>query len=237
MKIFDHAMSLEEQNISLCQLKQEIYLAFHQHWELNDKAHRQKHFEEVLQCGLKINQTLKLGFDPKLILFGAYFHDLFAWSRNNHHLMSGDWMTSTNHPLIVDNLSNIVQRRLDLDDIPEHLHDIVNNSERFIVATACREHRASFKGVFTTSFSELINSADRGEPKGIKDLVERAYQFRIKSDPRSNDKQRMMDSVAHVKEKYGSDGYARYPLYYRKCFSAELEKQQKAVDELSVVDF
>lgn len=193
------------------ELRKQIIAEFSPMWENNDKAHRETHFEEVFQLGMIINDDLKLGYDDKLILFAAYFHDMFAWSRNNHHEMSFHWMMTTNHPLVINNL---------------------NPSETMLVAWACYQHRASYKGTFKNGFSSLINSADRGVPNRVSYMLERAIQYREKKFPEMSKAERLAGAIAHLKEKYGRNGYARYPNEYLKMFGKQLEDQFANIEEL-----
>ena len=183
-------------------LRKQIIAAFGGKWESNDPGHRATHFEEVFQCGLHINTALGLGYSSKLILFAAYFHDLFAWSRNNHHHMSMDWMFSTDHHVILDNLS------------PSEIND---------VAWACGQHRASYKGTFRNPFCELINSADRGFPTDVPNMLARAVLYREELYPDMSADERTAGAIAHLKEKYGHGGYARYPEMYKKVFGGSLD--------------
>lgn len=182
---------------------------FSRAWEVNDGAHRIGHFAEVEAVGNRINDTLKLGFDPKLIMLVAYFHDMYAWSRFNHHLMSGEWVRTTDHPLIAE----------------------LNEEERVLVAAGCREHRASGKDPFTCDFAELMCSADRGFPTNdVEILLSRAIQCRLaKGD---SPEAARAGAIIHMKEKFGSQGYARYPRFYEQTFAAELVLQRRMVDEL-----
>ncbi|MNZ13312.1 hypothetical protein D3C78_302080 [compost metagenome] len=189
-------------------LKSQIVAAFAEKWSINDKAHQEKHFENVFQCGLIINERLGLGFDQKIILFAAYFHDLFAWSRVNHHELALHWIQGTDHPLIIDNL---------------------NPNEQSLVAWACYQHRASFKGDFRNKFSELINSADRELPGDVAQMLERAVLYRQKNFPGMTVEQGFEDSVKHLKEKFGIGGYARFPQMYLDCFAEELEFQRQQI--------
>ncbi len=112
--------------MSLVKLEEKIINTFSPMWGFNDGAHRIEHFSEVYQTALEINSKLKLGQDRKLLMFSAYFHDLFAWSRENHHLLSEEFIRGTCHELIVNNL---------------------NKEERKIVAGACRHPRASHDSI------------------------------------------------------------------------------------------
>lgn len=192
-------------------LKDQIIEAFQDKWELNDKAHREEHFEEVFQCGLHINNVLGMGYDEKAILYAAYFHDMFAWSRVNHHDLSYHWMLGTDHPLVVLNF---------------------NTKQIKAIAWACRQHRASFEGKFEFKFCELINSADRGFPGDVPAMLQRAIQYRVKNHPDMSEDQRVVESIKHLKEKFGPRGYARYPQMYRDVFGEQLEAQRQQIMEL-----
>ncbi|MNC20862.1 hypothetical protein D3C75_688290 [compost metagenome] len=197
-------MGIAEQRI-------QIVNAFQDKWQINDAAHRANHFEAVFQCALKISERLGINYDHKPMLFTAYFHDLFAWSRFNHHELSFHWMMTTDHPVICDNLKP---------------------AEMMLVAWACNQHRASFKGKFKYEFCELMNSADREEPGDVGRMLERAIMYRVGNHPEQSEDERYAESVKHLKEKFGSSGYARYPDMYLKCFKEELQKQR---DEIAML--
>lgn len=191
-------------------IRSEIVDCFSQAWELNDLAHRQDHFEEVFKTGIHLNEDQHYYFDPVHILFAAYFHDMFAWSRVNHHELSFLWMRTTDHP---------VTRHLTASAIK-------------MVAHACLEHRASFKGTFTSEFAELINSADRGFPDDVPAMVERSRKYWLTHNPLMSDDERMAGVIAHIKEKFGHNGYARYPDIYLKTFGDRLDAMRDEVERL-----
>ena len=182
---------------------------FSRRWELNDGAHRIGHFAEVEAVGNHINDTLKLGFDPMLIMLVAYFHDMYAYDRYNHHLMSGEWVRTTDYLPIV----------------------ALNPEERIMVAAGCREHRASGNQPFTCDFAELMCSADRGFPTtNVETLLSRAIQCRLaKGDSQEAAR---VGAIIHMKEKFGSQGYARYPRFYEQTFSEQLLLQRQMVDQM-----
>jgi hypothetical protein len=192
-------------------LTQQIVNAFADKWEMNDPAHRQGHFETVYQTGLVINQQLDLGFDPKLILFAAYFHDFFAWSRNNHHELAFHWMSTTDHPVILENLSP---------------------SETMLVAWGCGQHRASFKGSFKNTFCELINSADREFPGNIDHMIGRAMSYLKKTHPHYSEDECREGATQHLKQKYSRGGYVRYPDMYLKVFGDRVDQHRLAIEAL-----
>lgn len=189
-------------------LRADVVAKFSAAWELNDEAHRCNHFVNVEACALEIDQRLGLNQNPQLILMAAYFHDMFAWSRVNHHLLSAEWVKSTDYEHIV----------------------ALSNEDRALLSHACREHRASFKGQFTSLFSELMNAADRELPGQIEDMLERAIQYRAARGMTRDEA--LAPAIAHIKEKFGTGGYARYPRLYLDAFGDALEVQRKEIDNL-----
>ena len=199
-------------------VRQEIIDAFAPHWALNDRGHQREHFEDVFQCAKHINDTLGLSHSEVDMLFAAYFHDFFAWSRVNHHEMAYLFMMSADHPVIVKYLGELEGTRVSF--------------ARHRVAWACREHRASYKGRFTGEFSELINSADRCFPGDVQRLLQRTYNHRLTTHPDLTEDERKKLCVDHMKHKAGSKGYARYPDLYLRVFGEQLKQQQEEIDNL-----
>jgi len=193
-------------------IRQELIAAFSPHWTLNDPAHRQDHFEDVFKTGMHISKDQGYDFDPVHILFAAYFHDLFAWSRVNHHDLSYEFMRSTDHPLILKYLPT------------QH--------ERNVVAFACHEHRASYKGDFYSEFTSMINAADRGFPNDVPAMVERSNKYWLAKWPEMSDDERMAGVIQHIKDKFGHGGYARYPNVYLRAFGSQLNEMRDKIAKL-----
>lgn len=194
--------------MNLDPLRDAIIKEFSPHWELNDRGHRIEHFQTVESCGLVINLKLKLGFDPKLILLMAFFHDLFSWHRSNHHLMSGHWVETSEHP-VFKGLSPV---------------------ELKMVADACREHRATYNGEYSHDFSKLMASADRGFPGNVDTMLKRAFFYRV--DRGVPEDEAYVGAIEHLKEKFGSTGYGKYPDFYSLAFGDVLDLQRKLIDKL-----
>ena len=100
----------------------------------------------------------------------------------------------------------------------------LNNKELKEVAYTVLQHRASFKGDFYSPLSEVISSADRGLPD-LEKVVRRSMKF---------NKGNAQDVYEHIKDKYGSRGYAKYPEVYQKLFKKELEEFRRLADEITV---
>lgn len=181
---------------------------FSLHWNLNDKAHRSEHFAAVEQCGNWINERKGYEYDPKLIVLVAWFHDLFAWERVSHHTLSAEFVLATKHEVFSD----------------------LTDSERLMVSQACREHRASYKGDYSSVFTQMMSAADRGFPGDVGDILNRAVLYRLHLGHGLDEA--TDGAVEHIKEKYGSAGYAAYPAMYQELFGAELARQRESIDAL-----
>lgn len=192
-------------------LRYDIIKEFSPKWELNDPAHRQAHFDAVLECGLYINsQHDNQIANERDIVLVAYFHDLFAWSRVNHHQLSQGYVITTDHPIF------------------EGIADV----DRDNIAYACGEHRASFKGNFSTALSQLMNAADRELPKPLSEMMERSFAYNRHVNPNLPEREVAKIVHGHMKEKYGRDGYARYPEIYLKAFQKQINKLHDEIDAL-----
>jgi hypothetical protein len=100
----------------------------------------------------------------------------------------------------------------------------LSQEELSMVAYAVLEHRGSFKGEFYSPLSEIISSADRGKPD-LEFIIKRSMKF---------NKQNVKNVYKHIKTKYGTQGYAKYPDLYKKIFQNELKEFKRLVDELTV---
>lgn len=199
-------------------VRQEIIDNFAHHWELNDRGHQREHFEAVFQTAKHINEALDLQHSEVNMLFAAYFHDFFAWTRINHHELAYQYFMSADHPLITKYFGHALGGNV--------------SSDRFNVANACRQHRASFKGEFTNQFAELINSADRCFPGDVQALLQRSYNHRLTTHPDLSEDERTVLCIEHMKHKAGSKGYARYPDLYLRVFRDQLTLQMEEIDNL-----
>lgn len=198
---------------TLDRMRAQVAQDFAQHWQLNDPGHRFEHFNEVFVAGLTINEKLKLGQKEELILLAAFFHDLFTWDRTNHHNLAAEWVLQTEYRLI----SNL------------------NDYDKKLLSYACREHRASGSGIYSSKFSELMASADRGLASDDKAerLFERVLTCRTQRWSATMTQEKIReDSLEHVKSKYGIRAMRTFPAMWQNAFPGELTKLQQAVADL-----
>lgn len=187
------------------QLIRDFVLPFYKE---NDLAHQIDHADDVCDLGLKLNETLEVKEEVALVILAAYFHDIFAKDREVHHELSYKYVSEMQNEIL----------------------SALSNGDRKKVAMACLEHRSSFHGTFFSSLSEIISSADRGYPN-LSDTLERSKVFWM-SKYNANQESAEKHAREHMKEKYGANGYANYPLLYRRYFKKELEVMQQEIDDL-----
>lgn len=182
------------------------------YYEKNDTSHMIEHADEV--CKLAIELSNHIGYSKiHLAVLAAYLHDTQVHlDRTNHHMNAKKFVLSK-----------------DCDD----LFKLINAHDRMLVACAVGEHRASFTGKYTSILSEITSSADRGYPdSNLNAKINRSMLVR---DQESGGDTKLAMEIAekHIVEKYGRNGYAKYPSLYRKYFAKELEAMWKAIDELA----
>lgn len=173
----------------------------------NDKGHQYPHAVSVMLLALSMWESWDLRNKVNVtdLITAALLHDVgIKYGREYHHFES--------------------RRMLECSDLNLWFTELVNefSLNRDQILCAVEEHRASYKGVFSYPLCELISSADRGTP----DFYEIAKRVSVCSINRDG-----TGGITHVIEKYGRDGYARWPELYRKHFKVELEHMWDLIDD------
>lgn len=175
----------------------------------NDRAHQIGHVASVGKLATTLNRDLGLGLDDRLLLIAAYMHDIFNRCRDHHHDIAADYVLG----------------------MWKHIPGNLTVEEARTVADAVREHRASYKGEFSSLYSEVISAADRGRPTTANVLLERSILYGIDRLGLTQEAA-LCAAIQNTKEKYGTNGYVNYPPLYRRMFAFEIERLQKEVDAL-----
>lgn len=208
-------LSAQWQPSILDNVRRQITQDFQEAWSINDAAHRYRHFSEVEAVANYINHRQQLQVDCQLILYAAFFHDLFSWSRDNHHKLSAEWIRTTSYPLISSLLGE----------------------DRELVAGACEHHRASGIGMlFPSMFAELICAADRGWPGQINAMIKRCQAGYAGKPHLPSEEEVNQHVVMHLKDKFGTQGYARLPTLYTATFGDIIRQRQEIFDSLTLID-
>ena len=112
------------------------------------------------------------------------------------------------------------------------LKDLFNSKDLFMIAAAIREHRASFKGTFTSMLSDICSSADRNAPN-FEASVARSFLYTSEHHPEFSFKEKCETVAKHLNAKYGTKGYARFPIYYSRYYRNDLREYQRKMDALT----
>lgn len=196
-------------------LRADIRERFQMAWNINDAAHQEEHFRDVENVAVHINAVMGFNYSREMIVVAAYFHDLFSWSRFNHHLLSAEWVRTTD----------------------DRVFTIFNDDDRELIAQACEQHRGSGGEPFKSVFAEMICAADRGFPGDYVTMIRRCMQVRFHKEPYLTEVECGKWAIAHLKEKYGTGGYARFPVVYHTVFGKDTVKNNAAaIDGFEVTD-
>lgn len=176
-------------------------------YSLNDTAHQIDHVKAVCNRALCINAAYQLGYDPFMIIAAALYHDLFTRFRDNHHYLAEAHILTSKHWSL---------RRFD-------------DEQRVLIGKACLEHRASWKGGYSSTLSELIATADRGSPSNLTEMVTRCYSYgisKLKQTP-----QEALDRILpHLREKYSRTGYQKLSPLYMRVYGSKLEAMWDVIE-------
>jgi exopolyphosphatase/pppGpp-phosphohydrolase len=176
------------------------------YYKRNDLSHQLDHAIEVLNRAIMFKKYFNLDVLDAEIIAAALLHDVQLYlGRSNHHEAGAIFATNEQYPGKAD-MSLESQRR---------------------VASAIREHRASYAGKYSSTLSELISSADRDVPdeNSVGILMTRCLKCRTGSDAKQ-------DAIEYLKNKYGTNGYARYPQMYESFYGKMILNRSKAIDML-----
>lgn len=191
------------------QLKEALITVYEPYYLINDEAHQIDHVVAVCDRAIEINEHQNLGLDRRMIVIAALTHDLFTRFRSNHHIMAYHFLETAREPWLVG----------------------FTNDEKQLMAFACLEHRASWKGDYTSLLSELIATADRGVPGNLDELVWRCYLYgrdRLKEN-HQDAKERI---IPHLVAKLCKDDYGKNPPLYATVYGKRIEDQRNLVMSL-----
>jgi len=177
----------------------------------NDKAHQRDHIFTVLKEAQAILQD-----NPELdkhwrfhVLTAVLVHDSCCWmDRKNHHVLGAGFFLEAFEQEEVFN---------------DYFAPAFLKAGALVIAQAVLEHRASWTGTRISPVSQAVAAADRGIPNYTK-YLRRAVEYRIGRLKEGTvmttvlRDQIIEESLNHVLDKFGSEGYAwkNYPFeYYR----------------------
>lgn len=171
-----------------------------------DGAHDDEHARMVIKNSEFISKRLiedeGISLDMNMVKVIAAMHDLgLAYDRKTHHIKSGEIVRST-------------------EELKEHFSEY----QIELIAKAVEEHRASYKGEYTSIYSKIVSDADR--MNDIYTMISRTYKWNRKHFPDHNDEEIYNEVISHLQDKYGDQGYARFNTKYAE---EELNETRKII--------
>ena len=153
-----------------------------------DKAHQLDHINTVIAQSAKIADILEAqgtNVDRDMVYVIAAYHDLgIVNGRENHHTDSGKILMAD----------------------PE-LKKYFTEEQRITMKEAVEDHRASAKSAPRSLYGRIVAEADRQiDPRTI---VVRTVQYGLEHYPELDKEGHLARAKAHLKEKYGENGYLK----------------------------
>lgn len=153
-----------------------------------DKAHGIKHIEYVIKRSIVLARNYRLDLNMAYCI--AAFHDIgMLEDRIGHEEYGAE---------ILEN-DSLIKKQFNREQID-------------IMKYAIKEHRASYKGKYTSIYSKVISEADRSFD--IYLMTYRSIAYGMAKFPSYSYEQHFNRTYDYLKRKYGKDGYARMVLYY-----------------------
>lgn len=204
--------------------KKEVVEWFRPYYADADEAHGLPHVVEVMELALKMNEKLSLYQDPKQIIVAAIAHDMYSfYHRNDHEVKASTFILEHRNEGLLNRFS---KRSIQM------------------ISQAVLEHRASYKGEYSSVLSYLISAADIGKPD-LRKIIKRIHTCSLDTrlifntddmqlTPDSTKEDFILRTYTHLKAKYAKDGYARYNLVYIRYFAEELNAMWDEIDRITL---
>ena len=188
-----------------------------------DGSHGLQHCEDVISRAIEYKQMYNMSnieYDD-IIAFG-YIHDMYSETdRKNHHILAGEWIRKSMSPYFKEMGKDRVE----------------------MLIKAIEEHRASSGlEVFSSEFSELMATADRGESIDIDSILNRCYKYTLEhykdelSKYSANPRKKVIlkKILNHMIEKFSRNGYIKYPKLFMRRNEKEIESVYKMIDHMII---
>lgn len=181
-------------------------------------SHGSKHINDVMNLGVMLLQDNIERFDNeneiKTLFMSIILHDCTRnIDKKNHEKSAEEFISILMDYSMVFNMI-IMYNNIDVNQMIE----------------AIKEHRASYEGEFSSVTSELLSSADRGNPTSLDDKIERSYNYA--KEHGENDQEAWKHAIDHMKEKYSRTGYQKIPNMYINFFKDQIEDLWNTIDNL-----
>ena len=176
-----------------------------------DQAHDQLHADTVTCNAIRI-----AGEDELLpATLSAYLHDIGCSINRDIHEKAGVTLA-----IILEREYKV---RLTLG---------MSYDEWSMVLSGIAEHRASYDGGYSSRVATIVACADRAPPTRPIDLYVRSYEYAKAHGKNHHDATR--HAFKHISEKFGRDGYAKYPWLYYEVYAEQLKCIHDFIDAITL---
>lgn len=151
----------------------------------NDPAHQLEHIEYVIRRSLLFMQQFD-GLNADMVYAVAAYHDIAHHvDKDNHETLS----------------ASVFERE-------ESMKRFFTAEQRSIIKEAIEDHRASLEYEPRSEYGKIVSSADRSVD--VDAFLRRTHAYSLKHFPGNSEAQNMERCYQHMKDKYGSGGYAKH---------------------------
>ena len=179
-----------------------------------DEGHDIEHIKDVIYISLLLATKTSKHINHDIVYAGAAYHDIgmtyypndLKKSRDKHHIYS----------------SKIV-----LNKEKKNLKEFFTDEEINLIAKIVKDHRASHDGIIDNVYSKVVADADNVSSLHIEEMIRRSYNYNLNHNPDDKDQERYENVYNHLKDKYGTKGYAIDSLQLNETlllFKDEIEK-------------
>ncbi len=199
------------------ELKEYVEREIFPEYEKNDKGHDINHIVQVLKRSFTLSKQLE-DINLDMVYTIAAFHDI------GHHINKDE------HEVVSANVFYENWK----------MKEFFTDEERLIIKEAIEDHRSSLEGEPRSIYGKLISSADK--TPDLKTMVTRARAYSVKHFPEMTEDEMLEREFNHLKEKFGSDGYAKCYIKdeeYEKFLNdmreilSDIEKYKKYYEEVT----
>ena len=189
-EFYKHCESGIKINIPSENLLFHIKTTVNNEYQKNDSGHQLPHINYVVNRAFNISLNIKETLDQEILYTAATYHDIAHHkNKKEHHILSAKYVKN-----------NIF------------LKNYFNQEELSLIIEVIEDHRASNKETPRNIYGKILSTADRGTD--IKTIIKRSYNYAISINKNLTQEEIIKQSYNHIKDKYGSEGYAKNKIYF-----------------------
>lgn len=187
------------------ELKNYIENNIFKQYDKNEKGHGIEHIKYVIKRSLKFSKQIE-NINEEMVYVVATYHDI------GHHIDKDNHEKISAQILLKDN----------------NLKEFFTQEQINTMVIAVEDHRASNKQEPRNIYGKIVSSADRNT--SVEEMLKRTYSYNKKHYPNLNEEEIIHECFKHIKNKYGSDGYATKKMYFK---DEEYDNYLKKTEEIT----